>query len=192
MRPRIADSSAFSVRSTSSTFPGLPALPPIPPVFCFTTVQVEPSTASASGHRLKTAWDSVTPPPDGQPDINSGFTETANEEHPYACIDNVIVSEPSSPFHCDEADEESESPYHSVMEWTDHTTTSGLDTFFPEAEKPDKPEFPVVQDDHAIYAKVKKKKKSQKSIDKAPVPQEIMVLDEDKDEAPPVPEKTFD
>lgn len=121
--------------------------------------------------------------------MNSGFTETVNEEHPYACIDNVRVSEPSSPFRCDEADEESESPYHSVMEWTDHTTTSGLDTFLPEAEKPDKREFPVVQDDHAIYAKVKKKNKSQKSIEKAL--QEIMALDEDKDEAPPVPEKTF-
>ncbi|XP_026802626.3 uncharacterized protein LOC113546789 [Pangasianodon hypophthalmus] len=210
MTPRIPDTPAFSVRSTGAVSPGLPALPPIPPIFYLTTVQMEPPKESSSGQQpktVKTVWDFVTLPED-QPNMNSGFTEIDSEEHPYACLDNVRVSGPSSPSHCDEADEdrwESESPYHMVTEWIEPTPTCDLATLLPvtDSEKAEELEFlfpplPAVQDDQplintdrtAIYAAVNRKNKSQKSNKEAPVVQDTMVLDED--EAPPVPEKIFD
>lgn len=195
MTPGIPDTPESSVRSTGSVSPGLPALPPIPPVFYLTPM------VSSPDQEPKTAWDRVTPPLEDQPSMNSGFT--VMEEHPYACIDIVRDSEPSSPSPCDEAHgdrRESESPYHTVTEWTEPTTTTDLNTCLPvtDDEKTEVLEFPALQDARllintdqtAIYAEVNRKSKTQKSIEEAPVVQDTMGLDEE--EAPPVPEKIFD
>lgn len=147
-------------------------------------------------------WDSVTAPPEDQSDMNSGFPETVTEEHPYACIDGVRVSEPSSASSQRGGDGrwKSESPYHTVTEWTEPTASCEVDTALPvmDSEKAEELEFPAVQDDQpfiitdrtAIYAAVNRKNRSQKNNEETPVAQDTMVLDED--EAPPVPDKTFD
>lgn len=199
MSPRNPDTTASSARSTGSVSPGCPALPPIPPVSFFTTVQVEQPMACFSDQHL----DSITPPPEDQSDIKNGFTETVSEEHPYACIDNVRDNEPSSPSPCDEADEgrqESESPYHTITEWREPTASSDVTSFLPvtNSEKAEDSESPAVQDDQpllstdgaAIYAAVNRKTKSQRGIQEAPVKQDTPLLGDD--EAPPVPQKTFD
>ncbi|XP_060773432.1 uncharacterized protein LOC132883614 isoform X1 [Neoarius graeffei] len=205
MTPRIPDTPTFSVGSTGSVSPGLPALPPVPPIFCLTTFQVEPPMASSSGQQPKTV---KTPPPEDPPNMNSGFSGAVSDEHPYACIDNVSVSGPSSPSLYDETHEnqwESESPYHMVTEWTETANTCDLATFLPvtDSNKAQElrfifPPLPAVQDGQsvintdrtAIYAVVNRNTKSQKSIEEAPVEQDTKVLDEN--EAPPVPEKIFD
>lgn len=194
MTPRIPDTPASSVRSTASVSVGPPALPPIPPIFYLTTM------ASSSDQHFKTVWDSVTPSPEDQPGMNSRFTETVSEEHPYSCIDNVRDSEPSSPSPCDEAEEEGESPYHTVTERTEPTATSDVTAFLPvtDGEKAEESKFPAVQDEQllinndraAIYAVVNRTNKSQKSIKEAPAVRDATVSDED--EAPPVPKKTCD
>lgn len=193
MSPRTPDTPASSVRSTASVSPGLPALPPIPPGFFF---QEELQMASAQ------KLDSITLPPEDQPDIKSKATETVSEEHPYACIENMRNSEPSSPTPGDEADEDrwdSESPYHTVPECTKPTASSDITSFLPvtDSEQTEESDSPAVQDVQpliythrtAIYAAVNRKNKSQRSF-KAPVEQNTALLGED--EAPPVPEKIFD
>ncbi|XP_017310871.1 uncharacterized protein LOC108257523 [Ictalurus punctatus] len=204
MTPRIPDTPTFSVKSTGSFSARLPSLPPIPPVFYLTTLQVEPPMVSSSGQQprtVKTVWDGATPPPEDQPNMNSGSTETVSEGYPYAFIDNVRVSGPSSPSAFDDAYEdqwERESPYYSVKEWTEHATTYDL-TSVTDSQKPEElkfnfPPLPGVPDDQvlintdrtAIYAVVNRKNKS---IKEAPVVQDMMVLDED--EAPPIPEKNI-
>ncbi|KAF4070983.1 hypothetical protein AMELA_G00279650 [Ameiurus melas] len=205
MTPRIPDTSPFSVKSIGSFSTRHPSLPPIPPVFYLTTLQVESPMVSSSGQQpstVKTVWDCATPPPEAQPNMNSGSTETVSEWYPYAFIDNVRVSGPSSPSAFDEVDEEqweSESPYYRVKEWTEHATTYDL-TSVTDSQKPEELEFnfppllgvpgdqPLINTDRtAIYAVVNRKNKS---IKEAPVVPDMSVLDED--EAPPIPEKTFD
>ncbi|KAM9435775.1 uncharacterized protein Hap1MRO34_001835 [Clarias gariepinus] len=196
---RIPASPAFSVRSTASLSPevGRPALPPIPPIFQM--IQVEPLMAASSQQQPNTIKN-ITPPPEQQLNMNIGCTGTLSEEHPYACIGNVLFSGPSSPFPCNVADEkqwESESHYQMVTEYTESTTRDDLAILLPAIDSKKVEEFEfmddqlvITTDKTAIYAAVNRKNKSQKSIKEGSVVQETMVLDED--EIPPVPEKIFD